>query len=118
MIIPQVAVVFNWRSEENKSGVYSIHLRVTLDRVARYYRIEVPRKVAPAQWSGAEDAWVKTGHLFAIEINQKIREKKAVVLDLVKRSYNYNKNEVTDVRPNPAVLDALGVSFKRIDRRD
>ena len=92
MIIPQVAVVFNWRSEENKSGVYSIHLRVTLDRVARYYRIEVPRKVAPAQWSGAEDAWVKTGHLFAFEINQKIREKKAVVLDLVKRSYNYNKN--------------------------
>ena len=33
-------------------------------------------------------------------------------------SYNYNKNEVTDVRPNPAVLDSLGVSFRRIDRRD
>jgi len=33
-------------------------------------------------------------------------------------SFNYNKNEVTDVRPNPPVLDALGVSFRRIDRRD
>lgn len=33
-------------------------------------------------------------------------------------SYNYNKNKVTKVRPNPAVLDALGVSFRRIDRRD
>ncbi|PWK88636.1 iron complex outermembrane receptor protein [Fulvimonas soli] len=33
-------------------------------------------------------------------------------------SANYNKNEVTRVKPNPAVLDALGVSFKRLDRRD
>ncbi|MEO7072025.1 MAG: TonB-dependent receptor [Rhodanobacter sp.] len=33
-------------------------------------------------------------------------------------SYNYNKNKVTDVKPNPAVLDALGLNLKRIDRRD
>ena len=33
-------------------------------------------------------------------------------------SANYNKNEVTKVKPNPAVLDALGVNFKRLDRRD
>jgi iron complex outermembrane receptor protein len=33
-------------------------------------------------------------------------------------SYNYNKNKVTDVKPNPAVLDALGVNLKRVDRRD
>ncbi|TBR37048.1 MULTISPECIES: TonB-dependent receptor plug domain-containing protein [Dyella] len=33
-------------------------------------------------------------------------------------SYNYNKNKVTDVKPNPAVLDQLGLNLKRIDRRD
>ncbi len=33
-------------------------------------------------------------------------------------AYNYNKNEVTHIKPNPAVLDALGLNLKRIDRRD
>ena len=33
-------------------------------------------------------------------------------------SYNYNKNEVTSVKPNPAALDALGLDLQRIDRRD
>src|ERR1700761_8680867 len=33
-------------------------------------------------------------------------------------SYNYNKNKVTDVKPNPAALNALGLNLKRIDRRD
>ncbi len=31
-------------------------------------------------------------------------------------SYGYHKNKVTDIKPNPAVLDALGVSFQRLDR--
>ncbi|MGO4702821.1 TonB-dependent receptor plug domain-containing protein [Dyella sp. 2RAB6] len=33
-------------------------------------------------------------------------------------SYNYNKNKVTDLKPNPAALNALGLNLKRIDRRD
>lgn len=33
-------------------------------------------------------------------------------------SYNYNKNRVTDVKANPAILDSLGLNLKRIDRRD
>lgn len=33
-------------------------------------------------------------------------------------SYNYNKNKVTRIKPNPAVLDSLGLNLKRIDRRD
>ena len=33
-------------------------------------------------------------------------------------SYNYNKNKVTEVKPNPAILDSLGLNLKRIDRRD
>src|SRR5690606_26348278 len=31
-------------------------------------------------------------------------------------SYGYHKNEVTDVRPNPPVLDSLGLIFQRLNR--
>ncbi len=33
-------------------------------------------------------------------------------------SANYNKNEVTSVKANPAILDSLGSTFHRLDRRD
>ncbi|MDR2013184.1 MAG: TonB-dependent receptor [Rhodanobacter sp.] len=33
-------------------------------------------------------------------------------------SANYNQNVVTSVKPNPAVLDALGVNFARLNRQD
>ena len=33
-------------------------------------------------------------------------------------SANHNDNEVTRVKPNPAILDTLGLNLKRIDRRD
>jgi iron complex outermembrane receptor protein len=33
-------------------------------------------------------------------------------------SYNYNKNKVTDIKANPAILNSLGLNLKRIDRRD
>ncbi|KRE88709.1 hypothetical protein ASG87_09040 [Frateuria sp. Soil773] len=32
--------------------------------------------------------------------------------------FNYNKNEVTKVKANPAILDSLGLNLKRVDRRD
>ncbi len=31
-------------------------------------------------------------------------------------SYGYHKNKVTDVKPNPAVLDSLGLIFQRLNR--
>lgn len=31
-------------------------------------------------------------------------------------SYGYHKNKVTDVKPNPPVLNALGVNFQRLNR--
>lgn len=90
MNLPQIAVVFNWRNEDNKSALYSIHLRITIDRDSRYYKIPVPQKVSEAQWNGKEDNWVKN-HPFSFEINNKIIEKKALLNDLIKRSYNTNK---------------------------
>lgn len=91
MQLPQVAVVFNWRNETNKSNLYSIHLRITIERDSKYYKIPVPQKVSPLQWSGKGDSWVKPNHSFAFEINNKISEKKGLVHDLIKRHYNQNK---------------------------
>jgi len=91
MVIPQVAVVINWRNLQRKKGLYSIHLRITIDRESRYFKIEVPQKISSNEWQGFEDSWVKSSHPFSFEINSKIREKKSLVLDLIKRSYNFNK---------------------------
>lgn len=90
MTLPQIAVVFNWRNEINSSGLYSIHLRITINRTSKYYKIDVPQKIADHQWTGKEDNWVKS-HPYAFEINNKIREKKNMANDLVKRSYSFNK---------------------------
>jgi len=92
MFLPVVTVLLNWRGETNQSGLYSVYLRITIDRVSRYYKIQLPQKVSYQQWSGVEDSWVKSSHPFSFEINSKIREKKTIVLELIKRSYNYNKN--------------------------
>jgi site-specific recombinase XerD len=90
MNLPTLEVVFNWRNEANKKGLYSIHLRITINRDSRYYKIPLPQKVSRVQWAGKEDGWVKN-HPFSFEINNKIREKKNVVNDIIKKSYTLNK---------------------------
>lgn len=84
-------VVFNWRNQENITSQYSIHLRITIDRKARYYSIPLPLKITPEQWSGREDNWIKNTHPYYFEINTKIKEKKDVVSDLIKQYYMANK---------------------------
>ena len=91
MKLPNIGIVFNWRNQVNISGLYPIHLRIQIDQYSRYYRIEVPKKITFDDWSGKDDCWVKDTHPFAFEINNKIREKKNIVFDLIKRSYNFNK---------------------------
>lgn len=91
MHLPTVTPILNWRNETNKSGEYPIHLRITINRKSKYYKIPLPQKVKESQWSDKEDSWVKN-HPFAFEINNKIIEKKMVVNELVKRNYNANKS--------------------------
>ena len=97
MTIPHVAVVLNWRNHDNKSGLFSVYLRITIDRVSRYFKIPIPKKITIDQWSGSDDCWVKPNHPFSFEINHKILEKKNIVYDLIKRSYNYNKRVTFDM---------------------
>src|SRR5664279_2916729 len=91
MNMPHIAVVLNWRNQDNVTERYSIHLRITIYRIARYYKIDVPKKVTKEEWSGKDGAWVKPLHPFAFEINNKVTEKKMIVHELIKRYYNLNK---------------------------
>lgn len=58
--------------------MYSIHLRITLNRIAKYYKIETPQKVRYDQWSDTEDYRIHT-HPYAFEITTKSREKKTII---------------------------------------
>jgi site-specific recombinase XerD len=91
MNIPHIAILLNWRNQVNKTGLYSIHIRAKIGEDARYYKIDTPQKIRPEEWSGKEDAWVKSSHPFAFEINNKIIEKKALLHDLIRRSFTFNK---------------------------
>ncbi len=86
-----VTPIINYRSKINATGLYSIHLRVTINRQRQYYKIKIPQKVSLKQWSGETDQWVRSSHPYAFEINNKINEKKTVVINLIKRCYNLNK---------------------------
>ncbi|MGV3528140.1 MAG: phage integrase SAM-like domain-containing protein [Flavisolibacter sp.] len=86
-----VEPLLNYRNKVNKSGRYPIHLRVTINGHQRYYPIKVPLKVAPNQWTGKNDSWVKNTHPYAFEINNKILEKKTIITDLIRRCYTLNR---------------------------
>lgn len=96
MVIPSVRPVHNWRKNKNKKGIYPIHLEIKIG-VRKYFPIKVPYKVSKDEWSGKDDAWVKSTHPFFFEINNKIREKKSVIIELIKRYYTLNKSLSFDV---------------------
>lgn len=97
MVLPRIAVVINWRNETNLSGSYSIHIRIMIGRACKYYRVPLPQKVRLNQWSGEEGNWVKSDHPFSFEINSKILEKKTILHEQIKRSYNANKNVTFEI---------------------
>ena len=86
-----VTPLINYRNKTNSKGFYSIHLRVTINRQQRYYKVKIPQKISLKQWSGETDQWIRNTHPYAFEINNKINEKKTIVMNLIKRCYNLNK---------------------------
>lgn len=87
MSLPTTATVHNWRRLTNKSGLYPIYLRITIDRVQKYELIPVPAKISKEQWIREDDNWVCDDHPFFFEINTKIREQKQTIQNLIKRYY-------------------------------
>ncbi len=91
MDIPQIAIVWNWRNQYNIKGDYSVHLRITINRISKYFKILLPKKVSREEWAGKDDAWIKPNHPFSFEANNKITEKKMLVHELIKKYYYLNK---------------------------
>lgn len=113
--VPCVGVVLNWRNEDNKSGLYPVHIRIKQGNIARYYRVPTPVKVKLNQWSGKENAWVKTSHPFAFEINNKIAGTMTLVNEYIKRCFNFGKpvtvtgiiDSLTNKGENKSFLDFM-----------
>jgi site-specific recombinase XerD len=89
--VPLIGVVWNWRNELSKSGRYPVHIRIKQGNIARFFKVPVPEKVREDQWAGKDDAWIKPNHAYAFEINCKIIEIKASIIDYVKRNLSFNK---------------------------
>ena len=86
--LPGVGVVFNWRNECNKSGLYPVHIRIKKGNVARYHRVPTPQKIRIENWSGKDNAWIKSNHPFSFEINSRIIETIALINEYIKRTYS------------------------------
>ncbi len=89
--MPSVGVVLNWRNEDNKSGLYPVHIRIKQGNIARYHRVPTPIKIRLSQWQGKEGAWIKPIHPFSFEINNKIVEIKGLIHEYIKRTVNFGK---------------------------
>jgi hypothetical protein len=53
-----VKPVFNRTNRKNETGLYSIHIRLTIDKKSAYYNAELPR-IQEKFWSGRENKWIK-----------------------------------------------------------
>lgn len=65
--------LINKDNRKNKSGKYSIFIRITVDRKSRYFRLD--EKVEAKFWIGKENHWIKTDHPFSFELNAAIKGK-------------------------------------------
>jgi hypothetical protein len=43
--MPLIGVVMIWRNENNKSGLYPVHIRIKQGKVARYHKVPLPQKI-------------------------------------------------------------------------
>ncbi len=68
------APVFNRKNIKSKSGLYSIHIRVTIDRESEYINPKLP-KIDPKFWAGKQNKWVKESHPNSFEINSLLQRK-------------------------------------------
>ena len=66
--------VFNRHGNKTKSGLYTISIRITIDRVAKYYNPGIP-KLEDKFWRDRADSWIKDSHPNAFEFNNLIRNK-------------------------------------------
>jgi integrase len=75
-----VKPVFNRTNRKNETGLYSIHIRLTIDKKTAYYNSELPR-IQEKFWSGKENKWIKESHPLSYEFNQQLIDKVGFVFE-------------------------------------
>jgi hypothetical protein len=89
MNLPTTSILFNYKNLRNKKGLYSIHMRVTLERNSIFIKIPIPQKIAESDWNfknhGIE--FVKLQNPYSFEINCTISDYIQRVQEVVKRYY-------------------------------
>ncbi len=58
----------------NKSKLYPIHIRVTIDRKSNYIKADIP-KIPLSAWNGKQNKWVKESFPNSFEINSLLQRK-------------------------------------------
>jgi site-specific recombinase XerD len=66
--------VFNRNNQNNKNGLYSIHIRVTIDRKSNYLNPGL-KKIGKEFWAGKQNKWVKESHPLSFDINSLLQQK-------------------------------------------
>jgi len=78
-----VTPVINRNNIKNKSGLYSIDIRVIVNRKPKYFSTD--QKLALKYWSGKTDKWVKESHPHNFELNKIIGDKVKVINGFIYR---------------------------------
>lgn len=66
-------ILINWTGRKNKSDLYSLHLRVTLNRKALYLNTGI--KIKLNEFFGKDKKWIKETHPLNYELNHMIAAK-------------------------------------------
>ena len=88
--LPTLKPVINRNNRKNKSGLYSIHIRVTLGRETGYVSLDSEPRIALSDWNKKPSYknYVKNTHPLSFEINQEIESIMGKIHQIVKRHFD------------------------------
>ena len=67
------SVILNKENRKNKTGRYTIFIRVTVDRESKYFPLD--ERIEEKFWVGKENRWIKESHPFSFELNSIVKKK-------------------------------------------
>lgn len=101
-----ISALVNRSNRKNKSGLYVIQIRVTINRKSKYFSLD--EKIDLSSWSGRPGKWVKESHPHNHHINNLISDKIKGVYDFI---YNQKRSG------HPLNLDSVETHLQKSDSR-
>jgi len=105
-----VKPVFNRTNRKNETGLYSIHIRLTIDKKTAYYNSELPR-IQEKFWSGKENKWIKESHPLSYEFNQQLIDKVGFVFEFAWKIMKGSPSECFSIIRKRLYLDNNTADF-------